>query len=436
MEQSRDSLATENSDEEPLDGDASEHVENMLRQCLQPDERDGGGSDNEDDEDELSSDSDWGQGALMASDAHEGDGASLVKDTTPDSDIEDVEEEAALRLQVISLNRGLREFDAWASACLDSAQARVATAAQQVPRRSPSATQPESIDVLKKRCTEALVQLRTLLGELRVLTVNQQALLCASTQQLLRVSHMQAETALRHHQQTRRRHKQLRIVRKETARLCRELDARDNAPRTASPHSQRETASPTPSPTSTLAAPLEPPLYGATAPRALLTHVVSRHAEAACAAKAATAITATKAQSRPGSSRPRTPLDSRLDASGLRPGSAACTPSAVVSGHMPQEMTKLIACACERAALGGGQMVAEAAQRPPASKGHRMSPRASAQAARQGAPPRSGLASMGHRLDSAERAVLSQPAVQAALAEALWHTLSEQQLADANGDRS
>eukprot|EP00965_Chrysotila_dentata_P098936 3272348-Pleurochrysis_carterae.AAC.5 len=33
------SLATENSDEEPLDGSPEEHVEAMLSKCLEPDER-------------------------------------------------------------------------------------------------------------------------------------------------------------------------------------------------------------------------------------------------------------------------------------------------------------------------------------------------------------------------------------------------------------
>ena len=39
LEDDRGSLATIGSDEEPLEGDTSEHVEAMLRACLDPDER-------------------------------------------------------------------------------------------------------------------------------------------------------------------------------------------------------------------------------------------------------------------------------------------------------------------------------------------------------------------------------------------------------------
>ena len=68
-------------------------------------------------------------------------------------------------------------------------------------------------------------KLRALRDELRLLTLNQQALYAHYSQHLLRVSYAQAEIAQRRHTESMRRHKQLRIVRRESARLCRALEA-------------------------------------------------------------------------------------------------------------------------------------------------------------------------------------------------------------------
>ena len=91
-ESTHSSLATENSDDEPLVGEPAIHVEAMLRKCLAPDERDGGGGrDEEEEEDDSQSDSGFDDGYL------EGEA---------DSDLDDIEEEHALRLQVSFLKHG------------------------------------------------------------------------------------------------------------------------------------------------------------------------------------------------------------------------------------------------------------------------------------------------------------------------------------------
>lgn len=451
--QSRGSLATENSDEEPLEGCAADHVEAMLRKCLLPDERDDGG-DGDDDDDELSSDSDWGQGELLG-DAPGGE-AEPVKDASPESDIEEIEEEAALRLHIMSLNRGLREFDAWASACLETAQMRVAAvttttrpAADAPADRSAtsaaasgggrsSSSHGEGTKAIAARCAAALSDVRALHADLRVLAVNNQALVCASTQQLLRLSHAQAETALRHHQQTRRRHKQLRIVRKETARLCRELETREAdspPPPLLSPPSQ-SSQQPSQKPPEPLAAPLVE-LRGGTAPAALLAHVMGVQATAS----AASSTDRPEGADAP-SSRPRTPLDGRLvDAPPARPatakgggGGVAALAAGDASGPaVPKEMLSLMARACDRASRPGSRAAEPPPQRPSSSReprsrrlGGQISPFAPPPVPRRGlgASPGTGA------IDPAARAVLKQPAVQAALAEALWQALAEQQLAE------
>ena len=70
----------------------------------------------------------------------------------------------------------------------------------------------------------AFAELRAQKEHLRQLALNQQALIAHYTQQLALVSHAQAEITLRHHRESRKRYKQLKIVRRETTRLCRSLE--------------------------------------------------------------------------------------------------------------------------------------------------------------------------------------------------------------------
>eukprot|EP00966_Prymnesium_polylepis_P066074 1533129-Prymnesium_polylepis.1 len=100
--QDNESLATENSDEEPLDGEPAAHVEVMLQTCLDPDERqdpdawrkvagvahsDGSGAETEDEWDERLE--------AAAATAERGADDEAVSDEA-DSEAEDLEEAAAL----------------------------------------------------------------------------------------------------------------------------------------------------------------------------------------------------------------------------------------------------------------------------------------------------------------------------------------------------
>lgn len=514
---SQGSLATENSDEEPLEGDAADHVEAMLRKCLQPDERDGGDDGGDDDDGHPSSESDWGQGELRDGSSSDADLLLVKQAAAPESDMEDIEEEASLRLHVLSLNRGLREFDAWASASLEDAQVRMTEAVGRAPAQARTRSGENTVEVAGA-CMAALAELRALHEQLRVLAVNNQALVCASTQQLLRLSHAQAEVALRHHQQTRRRHKQLRIVRKETARLCRELEERDvdAAPPLAqepssqpsSPHLRPLSAPPKPSSPPTAAAidatagGCRPVSAAASAGRgspggvskALMAHILYAEASAAtqvlptAASSSASGGEGGSGGSAGGSAPRRTPLNTGVPRA-ARQTRAVREPARSLEGPVPRELLVLMASACERAsrALGkggahaefgkggalaefgkagataepkqadleleiGGQRIERLPRSSPPSRpsssrdparSRRLGGQISPFAVPQPVPRRAGggLSSSstaqgeaaGGRapIDSSARALLRHPAVQAALAEALWASLAGSELATA-----
>ena len=519
---SRGSLATENSDEEPLEGDAADHVEAMLRKCLQPDERDVGDDGGDNDDGHPSSESDWGQGELEDGSCSDADLLLVKQAAAPESDMEDIEEEASLRLHVLSLNRGLREFDAWASASLEDAQVRMAEAVGREPAQARKRSGENAVEVAGA-CMAALAELRALHEQLRVLAVNNQALVCASTQQLLRLSHAQAEVALRHHQQTRRRHKQLRIVRKETARLCRELEERssDAAPLLApepssqpsSPHMRplsaptQTSSPPTAAAINATAGGCRPVSAAASAGRgspggaaagggcgspggvskALMAHIL--HAEASAATQvlptAASGGEGGSGGNAGGSAPRRTPLNAGAPRA-ARQTRAAREPVRL-EGPVPRELLVLMSSACERAsrALGkggapaefgkggalaefgkagataepkqaeleiGGQRIERLPRSSPPSRpsssrdparSRRLGGQISPFAVPQPVPRRAGggLSSSstaqgeaaGGRapIDSSARALLRQPAVQVALAEALWASLAGSELGTA-----
>lgn len=94
------STATENSDNEPLEGEPKEIVEAMLQRCLLPDERTLGDGDSDDSDEDGGSDG--------GSEASEGDPLAVTG-----SDAEDREESAALQVHVCSLREGINSFDDW-----------------------------------------------------------------------------------------------------------------------------------------------------------------------------------------------------------------------------------------------------------------------------------------------------------------------------------
>ena len=230
-----ESLATENSDEEPLEGEPLEHVEALLARCLAPDERTRPGDEQDDGEEEEDYASE--EDELNELDQRLSDGEKDGSDAAEDSDAEDIEEAAALRLHLYTLKQGIQDFDAWAKMCIaevedagspgSSADAAAATDPQlirgpigKVARRRPAAAEAA------RELHVQLAELRDLHANVKLLLLNQQALCAHYTQHLLRVAHAQADLAMRHHKESQRRHKQLRIVRRESARLCRSLEDR------------------------------------------------------------------------------------------------------------------------------------------------------------------------------------------------------------------
>ena len=152
------------------------------------------------------------------------DGEKDGSDAAEDSDAEDIEEAAALRLHLYTLKQGIQDFDAWAKMCIaevedagspgSSADAAAATDPQlirgpigKVARRRPAAAEAA------RELHVQLAELRDLHANVKLLLLNQQALCAHYTQHLLRVAHAQANLAMRHHKESQRRHKQLRIVR-------------------------------------------------------------------------------------------------------------------------------------------------------------------------------------------------------------------------------
>ena len=73
---SEESLATQNSDEEPLEGEPAEHVEAMLQKVLHPDEREQFSSDSDEDGEfgsDARSDCDSEEAVMIEGDAGGGD---------------------------------------------------------------------------------------------------------------------------------------------------------------------------------------------------------------------------------------------------------------------------------------------------------------------------------------------------------------------------
>ena len=95
------SYATENSDEEPLVGEPAAHVEAMLSNCLDPDERQGFGDEDEDeDEDEEAAED------AEDDEGEEGEGAAVDSS----SEHEEGEEGARLVLNLEVIKAGMQEF--------------------------------------------------------------------------------------------------------------------------------------------------------------------------------------------------------------------------------------------------------------------------------------------------------------------------------------
>ena len=204
------SLATENSDEEPLDGELAAHVEEMLRGCLDPEERqepdswrraiglggDGSGM----------GDEDWEQRLLAVGRGGDQDAAS----ESDNSEAEDLEEAAALAQHADIIKMGLQDLFDWGHAhLLEAQQAPEATARRDTYARAMPAPLRQQLE-----------DLREMQRQLRSLAVEHQALLMHYSQRLLFLADAQATLATRHHQSARQRHKQLRIVRRESSRLC------------------------------------------------------------------------------------------------------------------------------------------------------------------------------------------------------------------------
>ena len=96
------SYATENSDEEPLVGEPAAHVEAMLSNCLDPDERQCFGDDEDEDEDEKAAEA----AGAAEDEGEEGEGAAVDSS----SEHEENEEGARLEFNVEVINAGMREF--------------------------------------------------------------------------------------------------------------------------------------------------------------------------------------------------------------------------------------------------------------------------------------------------------------------------------------
>ena len=216
-----ESLATENSDEEPLDGEPAAHVEAMLQRCLDPDERQAdtdtwsaggaaaGATATEEAQDE------WGKEAAAVKAADGGQADEEAAADSVDSEAEDLEEMLALEEHSHALKVGLHELEDWGQVSLES----IATPAEvPAPAAQPAAARARR--AVPAALRQQFEDMRALQQQLRMLAVNQQALVVHYSSQLLRLSHAQADLASRHLQSSRQRHKQLRIVRRECKRLC------------------------------------------------------------------------------------------------------------------------------------------------------------------------------------------------------------------------
>ena len=235
------STATENSDDEPLEGDNTDHIAQLLAKVLEPDERstaENAGEEESDEDDVVSEEAEFaaalsGQGAA---DVDPFAGVAIAET----SDAEDLEESTALKIHLFTLRQGIQNFDAWAQTCMSEAEAdrspasfsvdsvpprpaATAAAAAAAAAAATAATASTAAATPQKLAREVRA-LRELQSQLRALVFNQQALCAYYTQHLLRVAHAQAEIAMRRHKECQRRHKQLRIVRRESARLCRALE--------------------------------------------------------------------------------------------------------------------------------------------------------------------------------------------------------------------
>ena len=217
------SIATENSDEEPLEGEPLDHVEAMLARCLQPDERTQHDDEADDDaDDDYSSDDELDAALLNEQEVTAGDGAAADAAGEGGSDVEDLEEAIALRMQLYTIKQGIHDFEAWSSSYLGPHLAAVEAtdSVRTVRSDQPGGSAPAALHELRRHVGE----LRELHRHIKLLVLNQQALCAHYTQHLLNVTHTQAEMAMRRHKECQRRHKQLRIVRRESARLCRSLE--------------------------------------------------------------------------------------------------------------------------------------------------------------------------------------------------------------------
>ena len=260
------SMATENSDEEPLEGDSRDHIEAMLRRVLVDDERNAPGDGSGDDDSE--------EGDYYGSDSDPVDDSEHEK--AEGSDAEDLEEAAALKLHLLTLREGIHEFDIWARTCMlevesagspaslssrssraspigppstraervaeavsagtvetaDAAHGRSSSRTTVCPTSGPTPHRPATLTLASKLRKE-LSDLRETQSQLKMLVLNQQAVCVHYSQHLLRLTHAQAEVAMRRHKECQRRHKQLRIVRRESARVCHELEVEQSSRREA-----------------------------------------------------------------------------------------------------------------------------------------------------------------------------------------------------------
>ena len=205
LEDDRGSLATINSDEEPLEGDTSEHVEAMLRACLDPDERQL--SDDDDDDHVVD--------PLLYKSSQIEAAAELDLKSLADSELDELDELTLAHEHAQALADALDEFSVHADHALSDAHAPPPP-----PPPPPAAAAPPLASVPAR-----VRELRELQRELRQLALNDRALNAHYTQQLLGVARAQADLCASTHDASQQRHRQLRIVRRECARLCGELEA-------------------------------------------------------------------------------------------------------------------------------------------------------------------------------------------------------------------
>ncbi|KAL1525617.1 hypothetical protein AB1Y20_020470 [Prymnesium parvum] len=237
-----ESFATENSDEEPLEGEPAVHVEMMLRRILDPDERQDPRVRAGLEEDVIR------VPANSTAEAHEkflGTAAANVAAESADSEDEDRDEAAAIDDHLDTLKIGLHDLAGWQHVCEDQANDAMQQAEQSASPRPQHRALPAAI-------REQFDELRQARQQLRVLVTNHHALVVHYTQQLLHLSYAQTELAARHHQKSRQRHKHLRIVRRESSRLCRCIERlneelqqfRTETPAESDPHHRQPHQSP------------------------------------------------------------------------------------------------------------------------------------------------------------------------------------------------